>query len=86
MVSLFSFTAYSFIRLSNKNLKIKLGLASGLLIAQVILGWVMIVTKLQPIIVASHLATGIAFFGILIVTLISLYHEMKNGMMQKQKN
>jgi cytochrome c oxidase assembly protein subunit 15 len=41
----------------------------------------MIVTKLQPIIVASHLATGIAFFGILIVTLISLHHEMKKGMM-----
>ena len=81
IVSLFSFTAYSFIRLSNKNLKIKLGLASGLLIAQVILGWVMILTKLQPIIVASHLATGIAFFGILIVTLISLHHEMKKGMM-----
>lgn len=83
MISLFSFTAYSFIRFSNRNLKIKLGLASGLLIAQVILGWVMIVTKLQPVVVASHLATGIAFFGILVVTLISLHHEMKNGKIQK---
>jgi cytochrome c oxidase assembly protein subunit 15 len=84
LVSLFSFTAYSFLRLSNKNLKIKLALASGLLIAQVILGWVMIVTKLQPVIVASHLATGIAFFGILVVTLISLHHEMKNGLIQNK--
>jgi len=79
VISLFSFTAYSFIKLNDKKFKIKLALASGLLIAQVTLGWVMIVTKLQPIIVASHLATGIAFFGILIVTLISLHHEMKNA-------
>lgn len=79
MISLFSFTAYSFIKLNDKKFKTKLALASGLLIAQVTLGWVMIVTKLQPIIVASHLATGIAFFGILIVTLISLHHEIKNA-------
>ena len=79
MISLFSFTGYSFIKLSNKSLRIKLSLASGLLITQILIGWVMIVTKLQPIVVASHLATGIAFFGILIVTLISLYHQMKKS-------
>lgn len=79
MISLFSFATYSFIKLDNNKFKIKLALASGLLVTQVILGWVMIVTKLQPIIVASHLATGIAFFGILIVTLISLHHEIKTS-------
>ena len=62
MISLFSFTGYSFIKLSNKSLRIKLSLASGLLITQILIGWIMIVTKLQPIVVASHLATGIAFF------------------------
>jgi cytochrome c oxidase assembly protein subunit 15 len=80
MISLFSFTTYSFIKLDNNKFKIKLGLASGLLVTQVILGWIMIVTKLQPIVVASHLATGIAFFGILIVTLISLHHEIKSNL------
>ena len=79
MISLFSFTTYSFIKLDNNKFKIKLGLASGLLVTQVILGWIMIVTKLQPIVVASHLATGVAFFGILIVTLISLHHEIKSS-------
>lgn len=79
MIALFSFTAYSFIKLSSRSLRIKLALASGLLIGQVILGWVMIVTKLHPVIVATHLATGIAFFGILVVTLISLHHVMKEG-------
>ncbi len=85
MISLFSLAAYSFAKLNNKNFKIKLGLASALLVGQVLLGWVMIVTKLQPLVVASHLATGIAFFGILIVTLISLHHHIqKNNNLQKQ--
>lgn len=85
MISLFSLAAYSFVKLNNKNFKIKLGLASALLAGQVLLGWVMIVTKLQPLIVASHLATGIAFFGILIVTLISLHHHIqKTNNLQKQ--
>jgi heme A synthase len=78
-MALFSFTGYSFFRLRNKSLRIKLSLASGLLITQIVIGWVMIVTKLQPLVVATHLATGIAFFGILIVTLISLYHHMKKS-------
>lgn len=85
MISLFSLAAYSFAKLNNKNFKIKMGLASALLVGQVLLGWVMIVTKLQPLVVASHLATGIAFFGILIVTLISLHHHIqKNNNLQKQ--
>lgn len=85
MISLFSLAAYSFAKLNNKIFKIKLGLASALLVGQVLLGWVMIVTKLQPLVVASHLATGIAFFGILIVTLISLHHHIqKNNNLQKQ--
>lgn len=76
-VSLFSFTVFSFIKIRNRNLSIKLSIASTLLSAQIILGWVVIATKLQPIVVASHLSTGIALFGILVVTLISLQHQMK---------
>lgn len=75
-ISLFSFTTYSLIKIRNRNLSIKLSLASALLIAQIILGWIMIETKLNPVVVASHLATAIALFGILMVILISLNHKM----------
>ena len=74
-LSLFSFTAYSLAKVRNKNLSIKLSIGSILLVSQIIIGWAVIATKLQPIIVASHLATGIALFGILVVTLISLQHQ-----------
>ena len=77
-ISLFSFTIISIIKLRNRNFSIKLSIASILLISQIILGWAVIATKLQPIIVASHLSTGIALFGILVVTLISLQHQMKS--------
>ena len=77
-ISLFSFTIISIIKLRNRNLSIKLSIASILLISQIILGWAVIATRLQPIIVASHLSTGIALFGILVVTLISLQHKMKS--------
>ena len=77
-LSLFSFTAFSFIKIRNRSLSIKLSIASTLLVSQIILGWAVIATKLQPIVVASHLSTGIALFGILVVTLISLQHKMKS--------
>lgn len=77
-LSLFSFTAFSVVRVRNRNLSIKLSIASTLLVLQIILGWAVIATKLQPIVVASHLSTGITLFGILVVTLISLQHEMKS--------
>ena len=77
-LSLFSFTAFSFIKIRNRNLSIKLSIASTLLVSQIILGWAVIATKLQPIVVASHLSTGIALFGIFVLTLISLQHKMKS--------
>ena len=77
-LSLFSFTAFSVVKLRNRNFSIKLSIASTLLASQIILGWAVIATKLQPIVVASHLSTGIALFGILVVTLISLQHKMKS--------
>lgn len=77
-ISLFSFTALSVIKLRNRDFSIKLLIASTLLVSQIIIGWAVIATKLQPIVVASHLSTGIALFGILVVTLISLQHRMKS--------
>ncbi len=77
-LSLFSFTAFALVKLRNRNFSVKLSIASTLLASQIILGWAVIATKLQPIVVASHLSTGIALFGILVVTLISLQHKMKS--------
>lgn len=79
LVTLISFTIIAHVKLKNHNLRVKLTIASGLLITQIIMGWFMIYSKLHPLVVAGHLATGIAFFGILIVTLLSLYHEMKKN-------
>jgi len=76
-IVLYSFTIYSIVKTNIKSLKIKLVVASVLLTTQIILGWVMIVTKLNPIVVASHLSTAVALFGIILVTLISLYKGMK---------
>ncbi|MBA3285654.1 MAG: COX15/CtaA family protein [Nitrosopumilus sp.] len=78
-IFLYSFTAFSFLRIGNKNFKVKLIIASVLLTTQIILGWVMILTKLNPIVVASHLSTAVALFGILLVTLLSVYNELQNN-------
>ncbi|MGN6628825.1 MAG: COX15/CtaA family protein [Candidatus Nitrosocosmicus sp.] len=76
-VTLFSFTIYSVKTLSNKGIKLKLILASVILSVQIILGWFVIYTQLNPIVVASHLSTAVALFGIIFVTLLSVYNEIK---------
>jgi cytochrome c oxidase assembly protein subunit 15 len=76
-VTLFSFTIYSVKTLSNNGIKLKLILASVILSAQIILGWFVIYTQLNPIVVASHLSTAVALFGIIFVTLLSVYNEIK---------
>ena len=76
-IILFSFTALSVKMLSNKGIKLKLILASVILSTQIILGWLVIYSKLNPIVVASHLSTAVALFGIIFVTLLSVYNEIK---------
>jgi heme A synthase len=76
-VTLFLFTIYSVKTLSNKGIKLKLILASVILSVQIILGWFVIYTQLNPIVVASHLSTAVALFGIIFVTLLSVYNEIK---------
>ena len=78
-IFLYSFTAFSFLRIGNKKFKVKLVIASVLLTTQIILGWVMILTKLNPIVVASHLSTAVALFGTLVVTLLSVHNELQNN-------
>jgi cytochrome c oxidase assembly protein subunit 15 len=74
---LYSFTVISFFKIGNKNFKVKLVIASVLLSIQITLGLVMILTKLNPIVVATHLSTAVALFGTLLVTLLSVYNELK---------
>ncbi len=81
-ISLFSFTTFSVKKISNKNIKIKLIIASILLGTQIILGWLVIFTKLNPIVVASHLSTAVALFGIILITLLSVHNELKKEKMK----
>ncbi len=81
-ISLFSFTTFSVKKISNKNIKIKLIIASILLDTQIILGWLVIFTKLNPIVVASHLSTAVALFGIILITLLSVHNELKKEKMK----
>ncbi len=82
-IILYSFTVFSLLRIGDKNFKVKLIIASVLLSAQIILGWVMILTRFNPIVVASHLSTAVALFGILLVTLLSVYNELQNNKVKK---
>ena len=78
-IVLFSFTIFAIKRISNKGIKIKLILASSILTIQILLGWLVIYSKLNPIVVASHLSTAVALFGIVFVSLLSVYNELKKG-------
>lgn len=76
-IVLFSFTIVSIKMISNKGIRIKMILASSLLTIQIILGWLVIYSKLNPIVVASHLSTAVALFGMVFVSLLSVYKELK---------
>ena len=76
-IALFSFTIVSIKMISNKGIRIKMIIASSLLIIQIILGWLVIYSKLNPIVVASHLSTAVALFGMVFVSLLSVYNELK---------
>lgn len=76
-VVLFSFTFLSVKMLSNNSIKLKLILASIILSVQIMLGWLVMYTNLNPIVVATHLSNAVALFGIIFVTLLSVYNEIK---------
>lgn len=74
---LFSFTFLSVKMLSNNSIKLKLILASVIMSVQIMLGWLVMYTNLNPIVVATHLSNAVALFGIIFVTLLSVYNEIK---------
>jgi heme A synthase len=76
-IILISFTFFCIKKIPYKNIKNKLIIASILLITQILLGWLVIFTKLHPIVVATHLSNAVALFGIILITLLSVYNEFK---------
>jgi heme A synthase len=76
-IILISFTFFCIKKIPYKNIKNKLIIASILLITQISLGWLVIFTKLHPIVVATHLSNAVALFGIILITLLSVYNEIK---------
>ena len=59
-------------------------IAAIIVVIQIILGMVMVLSKLQPLLVSSHLATGISLFAMLLLTFIFSYKERKNSITLKE--
>ena len=55
-------------------------LAAVIVIIQIVLGMIMVYSKLHALLVATHLATGILLFAMLLLTFISSYRERKNSL------
>jgi cytochrome c oxidase assembly protein subunit 15 len=56
----------------------KYAIASSIIISfQILLGMLVVNTKLQPLIVAIHLSTGVLLFAITLMTVLSAYNMRK---------
>jgi heme A synthase len=76
-IILFSFTFFSLKKIKNKKFQTKLIMASIILTTQITLGWLVINSKLNPIVVATHLSTAVALFGIILIALLSVHNELR---------
>jgi len=54
-------------------------IAAIIISIQIILGMVMVTSKLQPLLVASHLSMGITLFAMLLLNFIFSYRERKTS-------
>jgi heme A synthase len=81
-IALFSFTVFAYKKIPDKKIRVKLLIASILLTAQILLGWLVIFTRLNPFVVASHLSNAVALFGIILITLLSIHNEIKKEKMK----
>jgi heme A synthase len=55
---------------SLKKAKLASVIAAGVISFQILLGYLTVVTRLQPIVVASHLSSGITVFAFTLITLL----------------
>jgi heme A synthase len=76
-ITLFSFTFFSLKKIQNKKFLTKLIVASIILSTQLALGWLVINSRLHPIVVATHLSTAVALFGIILIALLSVHNEFR---------
>ncbi len=60
---------------ANTRLLIATNIAFGLLVVQVLLGWVTVASFLEPLIVTGHLAVAAAFILVMTVVAILAYRE-----------
>ncbi|NAL77307.1 COX15/CtaA family protein [Nitrososphaera sp. AFS] len=51
--------------------------AGGVVIVQVVLGMFVVYTKLEALVVAIHLTTGVLLFGLTLITFVSYYRLSK---------
>ena len=47
--------------------------ATLIVVAQILLGMFVVYTKLEPLVVATHLSTGVLLFGTSLITFLSVY-------------
>ncbi len=59
----------------NTRLLIATNIAFGLLVVQILLGWITVASYLEPMIVTGHLAVAAAFILVMTVVAISAYRE-----------
>jgi len=77
VITLFSFTFFSLKKIQNRKFLTKLIVASIILTTQIALGWLVINSRLHPIVVATHLSTAVALFGIILIALLSVHNEFR---------
>lgn len=53
-------------------------IAATVMAVQIVLGFLVVNTELQPVIVATHLSTGILLFAMTLMTFLSSYRHLKN--------
>ncbi len=82
ITSAFIFTTAIYAYFNARSVSTTAILAAVIVIIQIVLGMVMVYSKLNALLVASHLATGILLFAMLLLTFISSYRERKNSLVK----
>jgi len=74
-IAIIAVTIHSVIKV-NKARKTSIA-ASSIISVQIILGILIINTKLNPLVVAAHLSIGVLLFGMMLITFLSYYNLEK---------
>jgi heme A synthase len=82
ITSAFIFTTAIYAYFNARSVSTTAILAAVIVIIQIVLGMVMVYSKLNALLVASHLSTGILLFAMLLLTFISSYRERKNSLVK----